>query len=216
MGTIKQGILGGFSGKVGTVVGASWKGIAYMRSMAQSVKDRRSSRQVAHRAKFAMLIDLLKQFTDFIGFSFRECARKMTEFNAAFQINYNNGVISGTYPSLTIDASKIVVARGSLTGVPSATAEISGGMAKISWTDNSGEGDALATDKALLVFYNITKNQVVAFANTGKTRTNGSYSTSVVDAWAGDSVACYLAFQKADGSVVSDSVYAGTVTLPSE
>ena len=216
MGTIKQGILGGFSGKVGTVVGASWKGIAYMRSMAQSVKDRRSSRQVAHRAKFAMLIDLLKQFTDFIGFSFRECARKMTEFNAAFQINYNNGVIGGTYPNLTVDASKLVVARGSLTGVPSATAEISGGMAKISWADNSGEGDASATDKALVVFYNITKDQVVAFANTGKTRSNGSYSTSIADAWAGDSVACHLAFRKADGSVVSDSVYAGTVTLPSE
>jgi hypothetical protein len=32
MGTIKQGILGGFSGKVGTVIGASWKGINYMRS----------------------------------------------------------------------------------------------------------------------------------------------------------------------------------------
>ena len=31
MGTIKQGILGGFSGKVGTVVGSSWKGISYMR-----------------------------------------------------------------------------------------------------------------------------------------------------------------------------------------
>jgi len=27
MGTIKKGILGGFSGKVGTVVGSSWKGI---------------------------------------------------------------------------------------------------------------------------------------------------------------------------------------------
>ena len=34
MGTIKQGILGGFSGKVGTVVGSSWKGISYMRGLA--------------------------------------------------------------------------------------------------------------------------------------------------------------------------------------
>jgi hypothetical protein len=42
MGTIKQGILGGFSGKVGTVVGASWKGIAYMRSLPQKVKNPRT------------------------------------------------------------------------------------------------------------------------------------------------------------------------------
>lgn len=38
MGTIKQGILGGFSGKVGTVIGGSWKGISYMRLQAQSIK----------------------------------------------------------------------------------------------------------------------------------------------------------------------------------
>ena len=31
MGKIKQGILGGFRGKVGTVIGASWNGISYMR-----------------------------------------------------------------------------------------------------------------------------------------------------------------------------------------
>lgn len=42
MGTIKQGILGGFSGKVGTVIGSSWKGISYMRSRAQSVKNPRT------------------------------------------------------------------------------------------------------------------------------------------------------------------------------
>jgi len=30
MGTIKRGILGGFSGKVANVVGTSWKGIALL------------------------------------------------------------------------------------------------------------------------------------------------------------------------------------------
>jgi len=32
MGSIRKGILGGFAGKVGTVVGISWKGGSYMRS----------------------------------------------------------------------------------------------------------------------------------------------------------------------------------------
>jgi hypothetical protein len=32
MGKISKGILGGFSGTVGTVVGGKWKGIDYMRS----------------------------------------------------------------------------------------------------------------------------------------------------------------------------------------
>lgn len=32
MGTFSKGILGGFSGTVGTVIGGNWKGIQYMRS----------------------------------------------------------------------------------------------------------------------------------------------------------------------------------------
>src|SRR5690606_508733 len=42
MGIIKQGILGGFSGKVGNVVGASWKGIDYIRSLPSSVSNPRT------------------------------------------------------------------------------------------------------------------------------------------------------------------------------
>jgi hypothetical protein len=53
MGTIKQGILGGFSGKVGTVIGASWKGINYMRSIPQHVKNPRTAGQVSQRSKKA-------------------------------------------------------------------------------------------------------------------------------------------------------------------
>jgi len=37
MSTIKQGISGGFSGKTGTVIGSSWKGIAVMRGIAPSI-----------------------------------------------------------------------------------------------------------------------------------------------------------------------------------
>ena len=49
MGKIRQGILGGFNGTVGTVVGGSWKGMAYMRGKAQSVKNPRTEKQMAQR-----------------------------------------------------------------------------------------------------------------------------------------------------------------------
>ena len=54
MGTIKKGVLGGFSGKVGTVVGASWKGIDYIRSLPASVKNPRTEGQVTQRTKFCL------------------------------------------------------------------------------------------------------------------------------------------------------------------
>ena len=53
MGIIKQGILGGFSKKVGAVVGTSWKGIAVMKSMPQSVVNPKTTAQVEQRSAFA-------------------------------------------------------------------------------------------------------------------------------------------------------------------
>ena len=60
MGIIKQGILGGFSGKVGSVVGTSWKGRAVMKAMPLSVANPRTSGQVNQRTKFSQCVALSK------------------------------------------------------------------------------------------------------------------------------------------------------------
>ena len=64
MGKIKQGILGGFKGKVGTVIGASWNGIAYMRGLAQSIKNPKTAAQLQQRAFFRELQGLVSQLSD--------------------------------------------------------------------------------------------------------------------------------------------------------
>lgn len=56
MGVIKQGILGGFSGKVGSVVGTSWKGRAVMKAMPLSVANPRTTGQVQQRTKMTGLV----------------------------------------------------------------------------------------------------------------------------------------------------------------
>ena len=51
-GTIQKGILGGFSGKVGTVVGGSWKGIDYMRCKSNRRNFNHTDKQLAQQLKF--------------------------------------------------------------------------------------------------------------------------------------------------------------------
>ena len=63
MGKIKQGILGGFKGKVGTVIGASWNGIAYMKGLPQSQKDPKTAAQMAQRNYFKEIQSLAGQLT---------------------------------------------------------------------------------------------------------------------------------------------------------
>ncbi len=59
MGKIKQGILGGFSGKVGPVIGTSWKGKAIIKARPLSHNDRNSVAQQEQRAKFSLVSKFL-------------------------------------------------------------------------------------------------------------------------------------------------------------
>ena len=64
MGKIKQGILGGFKGTVGTVIGSSWNGIAYMKGKPRSVKNPRTDAQVQQRNFFKEVQGLVSQLSD--------------------------------------------------------------------------------------------------------------------------------------------------------
>jgi hypothetical protein len=56
MGIIKQGILGGFSGKVANIIGTSWKGIAVIKSMPLSVSNPQTVGQVAQRTAMSRIV----------------------------------------------------------------------------------------------------------------------------------------------------------------
>lgn len=95
MAKIKQGILGGFSGKVANVVGTSWKGRAVMKSQPLSVANPRTESQVGQRNKFSKIAELASQIlTQFVqpvenpisgnisGYN-KFCKDNKTAFNAA-------------------------------------------------------------------------------------------------------------------------------------
>lgn len=67
-------------------------------------------------------------------------------------------------------------------------------------------------DKVLLVVYNPAKLQAVSVVG-GNTRVEGSQSITVPALFLGDEVQCYIAFQNANQSVLSDSQYIGSLVI---
>lgn len=208
MGTIKQGILGGFSGKVGTVVGSSWKGINYMRGRAQSVKNPRTEGQMEQRSKFSLALDFLKPITAFIRIGYKVYANKQTAFNAAMSYIVKNA-ISGAFPNYSLDHSLTLVSRGNLTQPTNASAAMGAGKVTVSWTDNSGQGDAQATDVAMPLAFNADKGEAV-FNTAAATRADQRAELAFPADWVGDTVEIYLGFVSADGVSVSNSLYLGS------
>ena len=213
MGTIKQGILGGFSGKVGTVIGSSWKGISYMRGQAQHVKNPRTAGRVNQRLKFNLALNFLQPNVPYIRIGYKSLAAKQTEFNAAMSFIVKKA-ITGASPNYALDYTKVMVSQGGLTQVTDAAVNWTAAQTKLtfSWTDNSGVGNALATDKAMPFIYNKDKNETI-YNTAGATRTTHTMDVTVPNNWEGDKVEVYLGMVSEDGSLVADSIYLGEKTL---
>jgi len=211
MGRIKKGILGGFSGKVGTVVGASWKGISYMRSLPQSLKNPRTLAQLSQRSKFALVQHLLQPLNDILRIGWKLHAQRKSPVNAATAYTLTNAV-SGEYPDYKIVPGKLLVSRGTLTGVTNAFVSCSGGQVEFQWEDNSGNGSAQGTDKALVAIVNFAKGEVVTIT-AGAARHDCVQNVAVSSEWSGDEVHAYMGFVSENGKEVANSVYLGAVAV---
>ena len=60
MARISQGVYGGISGKLGNTVGASWKGIHYLRILPASVANPNTTKQQGQRQKFLVTLKFLQ------------------------------------------------------------------------------------------------------------------------------------------------------------
>lgn len=214
MGKINQGILGGFSGKVGNVIGGNWKGIDYMRVKPSSVSNPRTAGQVDQRTRFAIIMQFLQPMREFIKVGFKNYAIKMTEFNSAMSYNVKNAIV-GEYPDFMIDFDAALISRGSLAAalnpaVNSSTA--TAGTVNFDWSDNSEYENASANDKAMLLLYNQAKNEAL-FITDGSSRSAGSHSFTVPAHYSGDSVHAFIAFISEDGKRVSNSRYIDTLEV---
>ena len=207
MGTIKQGILGPFSGKVGTVVGGTWKGINYMRSIAQNIKNPRTEGQQTQRSKFSLSLALLKPLTAYIRTGFKAYANKQTAFNSAMSYILKNA-ISGAYPDFSLDFEKVLVSRGNLAQAANASATAKTGYVEIHWTYN-GEGSA--TDFAMPLAFNKDNGEAV-FSTCAATRSAQTLNLNTPDEWAGSKIVVYLGMISADGTNVANSLYFGEFT----
>lgn len=210
MGKIKKGILGGFSGKVGTVVGASWKGIDYIRSLPTTVRNPRTPGQVNQRNKFSTVINFLSQITPLIRIGFSNYANKQTAFNAAMSYNVLNAM-SGEGDTVQLDYPNVLVSRGNLFAAPRGDVNLVDNDISMSW-DSLISGNASDDDRALLVICN-SVNGEAKYMLDACSRIEGGFSIGYPETWVGDTVEAYVGFVSEDGEV-SNSLYLGQVEIP--
>ncbi len=123
-----------------------------------------------------------------------------------------NNAITGAAPNFTVDYSLALLSRGSLSGALNPSTDLTtAGQVTFIWDDNSAEGNANATDKAMVLVYNPSKKESMYIVD-GADRTAGSQVITIPNTYAGDTVELFMAFITADSGQVSNSVYLGSGT----
>lgn len=212
MGKSYQGILGNFSGKVGNVVGRIRQGRTIYSVYQPMVANPRTDDQVAARNKFAMMVECLKSFSGFLKTSFRSLDGYKTgnPFSSAVGYNLRNGVVSGT--PLDINYAQTVVSVGGVDKPYSPSAAADGTTLTVTWADNSGMGNAQATDKIMVLAYNTDKKDAVYNTSLADRATRNA-TMALPTAWSGDSVEVWLAVVRPSTGDCSMSTHLATLPL---
>lgn len=201
MGIIKRGILGGFSNKVGNVVGSSWKGIATMRVLPLSVANPRTAAQVGVRTAFSKITALASAgLTGFVKPLNDRFAVRMSGYNRFIQMNTNAFDASGNFVP-----ENLVISQGRLGETPITLVNVQPDMGvAIQWSGIPSGALQLSTDLAYAVLVS-EDGELLAVSSAEETRA----SEILTIPYLGDieSPTVYLAFLRADGTEVSTSTF---------
>jgi hypothetical protein len=205
MAKMNQGILGGLSGKIGNVVGSSWKGISVLKTLPLSVANPKTAAQVSNRTEFSnVVVFAVLILTGIIKPLLDRIAVKQSGYNLF--VSLNKSLFAGEQPSTP---ANLVISQGTVTAVANLAGTTGPGATDftVSWDDNSGVGDALATDEAYIVIQNINSGEI-AMSSGDAIRSDGTVAITVsADFGSTDTANVWMAFRRPDGTKASNTSY---------
>ncbi len=208
MAKLNKGILGPISGKIGPVIGSSWKGVYYLKAVAKAPKERvPTPAQQAHYKKFKFLTQWLRPLHPFVTTGYKNFARHNTEINAAFSYNFK-AAMRGSGDNLCIDYQSVCISRGDLEGLmePSATL-LNENTLQLRWENFEGPLSKY-NDQLMLVIYNDELGISDGFI--GGIKRSAETSVFTIDQrLVGKSFHVYVSVIALNGREVSNSQYLG-------
>lgn len=153
MAKINQGILGGFSGKIGSVVGSTWRGKNIIRSAPSVSEKPPSAAQLKQRNKFSGILKFLTPIKGILTKTFGVNIGSKIPFGNAMSYHLKEAVEKSS-ADFEIAYAKVLIAKGELCGLDNVVVKTQPTHSiEVSWNDNSNQGFAYPTDAFILVAY---------------------------------------------------------------
>jgi len=208
MSTFDSTTFGKISGRHGSAVASISKatGKNYLR-VYTAPSNPKSPKQVAHRAKFALVNKELNCMRNLFKITFGNAGG----VGLGISLGFKDAVV-GEYPDYAIDFSKLTISRGGLntSGLNTVT-NMTGTTIQLAWDTTVGyQGDD--TDGVNFVFLNAT-SKVGILKQNEVLRSIGTANIELPAVWAGQQVHCWIYFSSPDGKMNSDSQHIDLIQL---
>ena len=211
MASIKNGILGGFTGKIGNVVGYNTYGVDRMRSISDRTAPATAA-ELRNRKQFKLVQDTLNCIKELIKIGFNNYWTKTGGTRGAISYNKTKAVQLND-DDCSIDPERFRFSGGVLPGLHNATFELErDDLLRFNWNPELVYG-ASPKDQVMLLAIDL-EGKKASYECLGNFRGSGTDVLRLSNDLKGKNLDIYIAVVAKDRSKQSDSQYLGRIIAP--
>ncbi|NQX39973.1 hypothetical protein SAMN05421820_106375 [Pedobacter steynii] len=210
MARITKGLLGGFSGKIGAVVGYTLYGIDRMRSLPDRTAPP-TENELKNRSQFKLVQETLNPIKELLKLGFKDYWTVSGGTRGALSYN-RQFAVKATEEGYEINPEHFKISGGSLPGLTGLKVlQESEKFLSFHWNQESAPGGS-GYDQVMLLAIDL-KGQKSCYECPGNFRSAGTGLLQLSEDLSGKEVDVYIGVLAKDRSVQSDSQYLGRIQL---
>jgi len=211
MAIMIKGLLGGFTGRLGNVVGYYYRGVNVIRTIPRKRKGPGKPAQIEQRVKFGMAVKFLKPLAPFMNRIHGKCFKNMSGYNKLCSLNMKQ-IITGAWPDFRIDYRQVKLTVGHLPRAVNATIALEKkSRIAVQWEAGLYHDHALPTDQLYLAFFEEESKKWKVLENIA-TRKDDRIVMDMVE-YRCCRLQFYTGFISENGIRVSNSQYLGMINI---
>ena len=206
MARLTNGIFGPFTGKVGGVVGSSWRGMPILKTAPKESTKKPSPAQLLQRAKFSFAMAFLYPIKPFLAERFGKMEGTKAPFDLALSYHLKEAILMED-DMLLMNYPKVCISKGHLRGLEVTAASLqSANILTLQWTNNSAQSFASGGDLLTVAVYVPSATSFFFFENIAL-RQDGTTQLTLPEEAVGVEIHCWGTFVTFTGSRAATSTY---------